>query len=602
MFEAYAIGISLKLNNLISPQLQLLAKEFEKLDLLTTTLKNSLAKISVDSTGLKSLTRAASSTNLAFEKATVSAAAFHRQIQSLTAAAASGAIPRLAPGVGGAGGARVPGGGGGGARGPGGGFHGGNIHMGPGGIGLGTMGMAAGDWFVPLAVSAAALGVSKSLFESAKQLDTEQQRFRLLGMTGAQNTEAFAFARNMRVYGTTQAENLAAFREAQGVGRESGLPGSKALQFAEMAAPVLAKLDALGIGLDEESKSALRESNLGLLRYAEQTGGLQSATQLNAIADRAYKLRQSSGGTIDFQQLRGAAAQGGRYLQNESDLGWAMSEPILQVVGGQKYGTGVATAGSRLFNVMSKTPKNLIELATKLKLWTGGRQHLDDADSALFNENFVKFYIERLMPLYKANNFTAADITRADAILLGRTGARIGGDIQQALPAIQNAAGAFNVAKTIDQAGLQLPKSISGQEAEFAAAWTDFKTQWGVSILPFFTGILKAGAALLRPADENTPWYVSAGKGLLNPFGSVASMIADGATEAFGPSTKSPYQRGRGASGSWTDSTVNIHVDGQKLATAVVPHMGKALSGPQTGTNDFDSRLMPTPAGGTGSW
>ena len=75
MFEAYSVGVTLRLHNLISPQLALLAKEFEKLDLLTTTLNKSLKAISVDSTAFRSLTTATNATNRALERASVSAAA-----------------------------------------------------------------------------------------------------------------------------------------------------------------------------------------------------------------------------------------------------------------------------------------------------------------------------------------------------------------------------------------------------------------------------------------------------------------------------------------------------------------------------------------------
>ena len=114
--------------------------------------------------------------------------------------------------------------------------------------------MSAGDAFIPIAVTAAAVYAGKALFDSAKDLDTERQRFKLLGMSGAQNADAFKYIAGLNVYGTTQLERTAAFREAQGVGQESGLQGSAALDFgAKLATPTLSKLDALGQGLDEES-------------------------------------------------------------------------------------------------------------------------------------------------------------------------------------------------------------------------------------------------------------------------------------------------------------------------------------------------------------
>src|SRR3569833_2550790 len=115
----------------------------------------------------------------------------------------------------------------------------------------------------------------------------------------------------MRVYGTTYAENLAAFREAQGVGRESGLAGGNALQFAMSAAPVLAKLDALGVGLGDEAQSSLHASNLALLRFVEQGGGLKGPTEFERLAIIVFKIYQSSGCTGAAGRGRAGAAGGG---------------------------------------------------------------------------------------------------------------------------------------------------------------------------------------------------------------------------------------------------------------------------------------------------
>src|SRR3984957_9278569 len=350
MFEAYKIGVTLVANNLVSPQPALLAKEFENLDVLVIDLQKSLKKISADSSGLRALTTATNATNRAFERANLSAAAFRNHLASIhQSSGAIGVASAMAASRG-----RLPpagGGGGGGSRGPS-GMHGGNVHVGPGGVGLGTMGFAAGAGYWPLLAAGAAAYGGKALYESAKDLNTEQYRFRLLGMTEAQNQEAFTFAKNRQIYGTTQIERLAAFREAQGVGRESNLPDSAALNFAKIASPFLAKLDALGKGLDDEA------------------GGLKSAAEFGRLADIAYKLRQSSGGTIDFEQLRAVTSRGGAYTQNKTDEGWAYAEPIIQELKGNAYGVGVQTAGMRLFNVLSRTPKNLAAEATRLGLWT----------------------------------------------------------------------------------------------------------------------------------------------------------------------------------------------------------------------------------------
>lgn len=577
MFEAYAIGVKLTLNNLISPQLALIAKDFEKLDGLTITFRESLAKISTDVTGLKDLARAANSTNQAFEKAGFSAAAFHRELAAIRAT--GGSMPRL-PGAGGGGGGSGGGSGGGGS----GGAHGGRMHVGTNGIGIGSAGFALGDWFWPLAAAGATVYAGSSLFQSAKDLNSEQARFRLLGMTEEQNQQAFAYAKGLNIYGTNQVDRLSAMREAQGVGRESNLSGADALKFAMMAAPTLAKLDALGAGLDGESAGALHQSNVALLRFAEQAGGLNDPAAFNRLATMAYKLRQSSGGTLDFNQLRNATANGGLYVQNMSAEGWAMAEPQLQEMGGSRYATAKTTAGVRMSGALAKPPSNLIAEMERLGLWTKDRHSLTQADAALYNESFEKFWIQRVMPAYDRLGITGTDRLREDYILGGRTGSRLAGLVEKNGASIARSFGAYQQAAGIDQATDQAKGSLSMQEQEFGKAWSDFKTNWGTTMLPFFTGILKGGSAILRsvPQDTGTRLLNSAALAPLGPFGSLLTGIGD----ILKMGSPGPSMLFAGKGGGMLHATINV--DGKKMASAFVPYLTNPMTGAQVGPSGGD--------------
>ncbi len=600
MFEAYSVGVKLTLTNLISPQLALLSKEFERLDGLTLALKQSLGKISVDSAGMKGLTSAANATNRAFERAALSAATFQRQLASIHAMG----TPML-PGGGGRGGG---GGGGGGRRSPG-GFHGGNIHLGAGGVGLGTVGMATGDWFWPLAATGAAAYGGKALYESAKDLNTEQNKLRLFGMTQAQNNEAFDFVKNMRVYGTTQTENMASFTEAQGVGRDSGLAGAEALKFAKIASPVLAKMDALGIGLDSESRGNLHAANVSFLRFAEQSGGARDTDTLDRLANQAYKVTQSSGGLVNYAALKAMTSKGGFWTQNMSDAGFGHNEPAIAEMGGDAYGTGVATAGIRLSGGIKPTNAMMHEYF-RLGIWdpskiaynrSGGFDHfingqnpMDPSALKLLSADFAEFYRTILKPKYDNLGITSiTEIGRENSLVLGRTGGRVGNNTEKNLPILDNALAAYNKAMSIDEAGKVLQQSLGGKEAEFTAAWTDFKTQWGTTMLPFFTGILNGGANILR-AIHGSGSEADAHPGQHRVWsqggrGGIGRWVDD-----------APAERSRFVSRQSPHTTVHtqVNLDGQKIASVVSKHQGNAASAPQTGMSGFDSRLSLMPAGG----
>ena len=358
-------------------------------------------------------------------------------------------------------------------------------------------------------------------------------------------------------------------------------------------------------------KAALHQSNVALLRFAEQAGGLKSPAEFNRLANIAYKLRQSSGGTIDFEQLRAVTAQGGAYTQRSSDVGFAYREPIIQEMKGSAYGTAVATAGSRLFNVLSRTPQNLVAEATRLGLWTKDRTHLSEADSALFKDSFERFYIERVMPLYQKFGITGSDKDRENAILFGRTGGRAANLVDKQVPSILRSVDAFRKASDIDKAGAELQKSLSGEQLQFEAAWTDFKANWGTTMLPFFTGILKGGASMLHAvspsnsgsvpgADHPPTWLLWMGRTMafLGNKGVQDALHTIGDDRPSSGSNGSRYVAG--GKGGGVTVRVPVNIDGRQIAEVVTKHQTDAVSAPQTGIDLFDSRSMLTPPGAGG--
>lgn len=581
----------------------LLAKEFEKLDLLTVTLNKSLKSIAVDSSAFRSLTTATNATNRALERASISA---ERLQGHLAAVHRLGSIPAPlmlpAPGRGG-------GGGGGSWSGHRGGFHGGNVHMGAGGIGIGSIGMAAGDAFVPLAITAGLLYAGKSLFESAKALDTEKQRFKMFGLSDAQNSEAFKYAAGMRIYGSTQTENLRNFREAQGVFREAGLEGSQALEGAKLAAPILSKLNALDASLDDESAAHSRTSNLAMLRYVESAGGLKSQAEFNRLANIGYRLKIGSGDTVDWQQLQSFQKRGGSAAINISGEGMARIEPSISTLGGNTSGTALATGFGRLQGIVKNLPVSVIDELLTNQIWDkskvqlnskGGiakfldpRGPLSPENSKLLAENPEGFYEQVIRPVYAKMNLDAAGVIRQNALIYGRTGGALANEWEKQLQTIQRAVSAFNKTLDINAATAKLPDSLTGQEKEFTAAWTDFKTQFGTTMLPLFTGILKGGAGIFRALNSHE-------RDDLANAGMVASAKRSGGS-AGRRWIEDPSVPG---SGHWESGIahgarsqpmqLNMYIGEQKMASVMFDSMSNLLSAPLGGAN-FDGSLSLAP-------
>jgi len=589
------VGVSLRLDNLVSPQLALLAKEFEKLDVLVISLTKSLTKISVDSAGLRSLSTATNANTRAFERATASATAYETRLAGIHRMSSTMATPRL--GFGGAGGGF---GGGSGGRGGPGGMHGGNIHMGAGGVGLGTVGMAAGDWFWPLAASGAAIYGLKGLYGPAKELNTEQNRFRLFGMTESQNQEAFAFAKNQQIYGTTQIERLSAMREAQGVFRESGLSGSAALAGAKLAAPVLAKLDFLASSLDDESKGRMHTSNLAMLRYVESSGGLKSAAEFNRIADFGYKLNVSSGGTVNWEQLRQFKARAKIAGFNLTDDAMARLEPNLAELKGGATGFGLSTMYNRMNGIIKNIPVSAVKDYLDSGLWDRDKVVLNKSGgvrafpfgnpmskdkSEMFSTNPELAYETYVRPWYEKRNLSFVDRQRENAMMFGGTGGYNATLWEKQNAIIQMSVQALAKTLGYNAAGKVAKDTLSGQEKEFSAAWKEFKTQFGTAILPFFSGILKNGATILRAINGNHT-AVRAGIAFAEAPGQVGiSYLADKISSSLVSGVRSLIH-----------PAVHVDVDGQTLFKINQKYESKAHSAPQTGVDFFDAgRMLPDP-------
>lgn len=80
-----------------------------------------------------------------------------------------------------------------------------------------------------------------------------------------------------------------------------------------------------------------------------------------------------------------------------------------------------------------------------------------------------------------------------------------------------------------------------------------------------------------------------------------ARVATGGASGGWGQNPiPSPYISGRTTAGQPIQTTVNL--DGRKMAEVLTVHQARAASKSQTGTNSFDGRMSPVPAGATGGW
>jgi hypothetical protein len=145
----------------------------------------------------------------------------------------------------------------------------------------------------------------------------------------------------------------------------------------------------------------------------------------------------------------------------------------------------------------------------------------------------------------------------------------------------------------------QYKGSAQGAEDEFGAAWKDFKAEFGKSMLPQITKMLKVGAEALRsigqPVNEaQLDRAIKADPSMQSGrWGKLGEWLGLGGQSSSGARPINPVASPSANSHSMT-GTVNL--DGRKVGTFMADHMGRQASAPLTGTTSFDmSMSLPTP-------
>jgi hypothetical protein len=630
MFEAYSVAVTLRLNNLISPQLLLLAQEFQKLEGLAVTLKSALRGVGESAPGLRAVSTAINSTSASLDRASRSAEALQRHLAAARATAAS--MPPIIPNVGGAG-PRLPGNGGGQRPGGGnaaaaaghGGLHGGAVHMGSGGIGMGSVGFAAaGGGMLPMAIGAGAIFGGKALYESARDYETAYARFKTLNLGGEVNKQADQFARGTHVFGVASKDLMETTRESVGMFGNV----STALKLA----PVIAQLNAANSALFSGKIGHLDEGQArSLMRFNDMRGLTDSPEDFMRGLNLAQRMTTGSGGMIKILDLELMAKRGGAAFKGMSDDGIMMLSSMVQENGGSGTGTAIMSLYQNL--VGGRTTKktmaaleaaHLVTLGSVNTGTVGGKKSTSTQISSIVDEKMLRENPGLWLMTYATKAAKDAGATNdsevvsfVNKLISNRTGSNMGALFTtQSLQAlrdnklVKNAMGAQQTVETWKQ-------TAGGKEGEFIAAWGNFKTEFGTLALPAFTNMLVNGAGFLRGVTD----FMHNNAGLISALGTgagwVGKVLPTGPITAlgnviFGGDAKGEYGnegrgheragvaaygnpniRGRPDPSRQTLHSTIVMPDGKVLAKVVSDVQAKELSRPLTGPRTFDGSMAP---------
>ncbi|SEC24761.1 hypothetical protein SAMN05216178_3969 [Pseudomonas saponiphila] len=363
------------------------------------------------------------------------------------------------------------------------------------------------------AMFAGGLGIAamfKAPLDEAKKFQTEMAKLSLYGMSDAVNAESERFVKGMNSIGTSITTNMKLFTEAQGVFRESGLPGMEALEGAKIAAPVLSKIAYATSGLSEESQAVMKTSSMAMMRYIEDSGGLKSAKRFNELADAGWKMTQTSGGSVNWEQLRQFKARGGIAAMNMSDDAVAMMEPIITMLKGQTAGFSLRTAYNRL-NGIVKIPNQVAHELVANGIWDekrviwnkqGGIKAFKGnplIGAEMFSQNPTEFYEKIIMPMHKRMGITSdSAIGQSNAMLFGSTGGAMFTLIDKNIEKLHHSLEAQHKALGIDASVAVTDKTLAGKEVQLAAKWKDLMLMLGDQVLPLaITAVTKLNNVII---------------------------------------------------------------------------------------------------------
>jgi hypothetical protein len=623
MIDVYSIGTTLKLHDLVTPQLLKLSEQFAKVDALALQVNKRLKAMGAEVVGVRNLADAVGRLDAGMKGAKDQTLLVEKAMRGLKGSLPTGGLgieremiaanaeaARLEARLAGMRWSRIPGGGmfpplppnpGGGGGGGGhrrGGLHGGNLHINSGGVGLGAVGMGlAGEMMLPLAAAYIATLTGRAFYENAKDYQNEFMRFKALNLGDQVNAEADKFVRSTHTFGVSQVDMMKAMSESVGLFGSFG----EASKFT----PLLVELGKANASIYGGKLGALDDEGLkSLQKFIDRRGGFRDETTFRNTLDLAEKLVTGSGGYLKFQDLGSFSQNAGTAFRGLSAEGLLHMEGLMIEQGGQKAGTALMSLYQNL--VAGRTPIKTMHLLEELGVGkieqrtfgtVGGRKSTASTFQPLplyahlLQSDPAEFMGTTLPSLLAKKGITAEpDVLKAVNDLLSNRTASNQGSIMstqqfQLVRDYHLAKGAMGAKDVIDM----YQKGASGAEDDFAAAWKDFSTQFGKTMLPAITGMLKVGAAALRnastPLDEQK---------LDDAIKNDPSMqhgrwgaIGDYLSHLFGSSTHAAASipGGAGSQGGSVQTTINI--DGRKVATAITPYIAAPLgSGLYTGAVD----------------
>ncbi|WP_412766565.1 phage tail tape measure protein [Burkholderia pseudomallei] len=210
-------------------------------------------------------------------------------------------------------------------------------------------GMAIGGYAAKSA-GAGVLGGLGGTLDEAKKAQNEIARIQALGLGEQSTRDAEKFARNMKVYGSSYADNLTMMRDSMTIFADE--------HHAQMAAPILSQMKFANEAMYGAEHGEENERKfMNMLKVIELRNGTKDEATFRDEANRVQKVISATGGRVGGDQWMEFIQRGGVAAKSLSkDAFFYQMEPIVQEMQG-------GTAG----NALMSGYQNLIEGRTTVR-------------------------------------------------------------------------------------------------------------------------------------------------------------------------------------------------------------------------------------------
>ncbi|MDE1915006.1 MAG: hypothetical protein KGJ57_05025 [Sphingomonadales bacterium] len=382
----------------------------------------------------------------------------------------------------------------------------------------------------------AGLRMFKEPIEEAKRYQTELTKIASLNLGAGITAHADQFARSANIIGNSATQMAEQYGDALAIFKNT--------KEADFVAPIMAKLNFANHALYGEGGASRTSAMYGLLKAIEYRGGTKSEADFKAQAEDAAKIVNASRGRVDGRQLLQVMQTGGILAKQMSNSAFYLkSEPLIQEMGGFRFGTGLnavyGNLGQGRGSVLSQQELYRLGLLDRSKVQFNKLGRLKRALPGAFvgMDALLNGGVEGLLSNVLLPAFARKGITKEKDVLneLGmitsnsRGAALLAAAYQQRQKlAVQSAANSN--AMGLDDTVNAGKGTAAGQEAALLAREATLKMQIGMVILPAYVKALEMTSSVLQGISTFAEQHQTAFKGLVAGFASLSAAMAVGGT------------------------------------------------------------------------